>query len=148
MTTLRVRYTIHLAPAIFLERHLCTLRSSAFHCKTFPIVIHVMPRDPGLLVQARNPPTSSSTSSIHPACSLIIRSSWRAERAIIPCFVFIPIAAISAQPQTKGPSLCIGQGSGWTIESNPTSAIWGESAPGHMRLVRPSQVKGRKGGKE
>lgn len=42
----------------------------------------------------------------------------------------------------------IGQGSGWTIQSGPTLAIWAESAPGHMRLVRPSQVKGSRGGNE
>lgn len=41
-----------------------------------------------------------------------------------------------------------GQGSGWTIQRGPKSAIWGKSAPGHMRLVRPSPVEGSTGGTE
>lgn len=82
MTMLRVRCTIRLKPAPSGTLY------SATHRKTFPTVIRVMPQEPELSSPATIP--SSSASSTYPAPSLIMLSSRRAERAIMPRFVFNP----------------------------------------------------------
>lgn len=97
MTMLRVRCTIRLKPAPSGTLY------SATHRKTFPTVIRVMPQEPELSSPATIP--SSSASSTYPAPSLIMLSSRRAERAIMPRFVFNPDSSRFSTATNRRPQL-------------------------------------------
>lgn len=107
--------------------------------KTFHIVIHAMPQEPFATGNDTPPP-------------LAMWSSWWAERAIMPCFVFSPDSShfLQSHKPNGGPSLCNGWVSGWIIPSGPPLGNLGsESSPGHVRLVGPSQVgRSHEGGQE